>query len=231
MQNNKQPKLPPGQFESKEFRRFGLPPYADRFPKNTETIEIKVKGEVENTITVSNSQLYDLPRIEQVSDFHCVATWSCLALHWSGFRFRDFYEQVILPQANPTEGAHFVILRAQDGYRTNLILEDLLNDDVLLADTLNGKPLPIEHGAPLRLVAPAQNLKHLKQIEFWFDDSHYNYSRLRFLTHPRGRVALEERGKGVPGWLLRYFYRPQIRSNAARFQKAMATFNAKDKSS
>jgi len=142
-------------------------------------------------------------------------------------------EQIILPQVKPAEAANFVILRAQDGYRTNLILEDILNDDVLLADRLNGEPLSIEHGAPIRLVAPAhygyKNLKHVKQIEFWFDDSHYNYSRFRFLTHPRGRVAFEERGKGLPGWLLRYVYRPMIDRTAARFQKAMDGFNQESK--
>ena len=222
-------KLPPGQFEVKEFRRFGLPPYANRFPKNVETIEIKIKGEVEQEITITQDELRGLARAQQTSDFHCVATWSCLQLQWSGFKFRDVYEQIILPKVKPAKGANFVILRAQDGYRTNFILEDILNDDVLLADTLNGEALGIEHGAPIRLVAPAhygyKNLKHVKQIEFWFDDNQYNYSRFRFLSHPRGRVAFEERGEGVPGWVLRYVYRPLIGFTAGRFRKAMTTYD------
>lgn len=226
---NKKSQLPPGQFEVKEMRRFGLPPYANRFPKNSETVEIKIKGEVEQEIVITEKELGRLARANQTSDFHCVATWSCLQLQWSGYKFRDLYEQIILPQVKPKNDANFIILRAQDGYRTNLILEDILSDDVLLADTLNGQRLPIEHGAPLRLVAPAhygyKNLKHVKQIEFCFDDSTYNYSRFRFLTHPRGRVAYEERGEGVPGWLLRYVYRPMIRSTAAKFKKAMNMYH------
>lgn len=223
-------KLPPGQFETKEFRRFGLPPYAYRFPKEIENIQIKIKGEVEEEITISGVELAGLARAQQTSDFHCVATWSCLQLQWSGFKFRDIYEQLILPKAKPINGANFVILRAQDGYRTNLILEDILADDVLLADTLNGEPLSVEHGAPIRLVAPAhygyKNLKHVKQIEFCFDDSTYKHSRFRFLTHPRGRVAFEERGEGVPGWILRYVYRPMIGFTANRFRKAMNSYGS-----
>ncbi|MBC7984424.1 MAG: molybdopterin-dependent oxidoreductase, partial [Candidatus Obscuribacterales bacterium] len=97
--------------------------------------------------------------------------------------------------------------------------------DVLLADTLNDAPLSIEHGAPLRLVAPAhygyKNVKHLSQIEFWRDRGDYRPSALRFMDHPRARVAFEERGQIFPGWFLRYLYRPLIDSTVKQFSKAM----------
>ncbi len=119
----------------------------------------------------------------------------------------------------------FLIFRGQDGARTSLLLEDLLAPDVLLADTLDSSPLTVEHGAPLRLVAPAQygykSVKHLSRIEFRRDDKGYRPAAFRFMDHPRARVALEERGRWVPGWLLRYLYRPLVSVTAARFAKAM----------
>jgi DMSO/TMAO reductase YedYZ molybdopterin-dependent catalytic subunit len=96
---------------------------------------------------------------------------------------------------------------------------------VLLADTLGGEPLNVAHGAPLRLVAPAhygyKNLKHLAAIEYWTDRRHYRFPwpYPNLMDHPRARVALEERARFLPAWLLRPFYRmvmPLARAKAAR---------------
>lgn len=218
------PPLPPGQRESDSFPRFGLTPFAVRFPTEIETVRLQIAGDVETFVEVGKD-LALVGRVEQVSDFHCVTTWTRRALHWSGIRFSDFYEQIVVPRAGPSPEARFVVLRGQDGARTSLPLEDLLAPDVLLADRLNGEPLPIEHGAPLRLVAPAhygyKSVKHVNRIEFWRSGAHYRPTGLRFMVHPRARVAYEERGQWVPGWILRYLYRPMIRATAARFERAM----------
>ena len=139
---------------------------------------------------------------------------------------RDLFERVVMPQACPRPHATLVALDGQDGARTGMLLEDLLAPDVLLADTLDGQPLAVEHGAPLRLIAPAhyayKSVKHLSRIELRSEDLGYRVSGLRFMDHLRARVALEERGRGVPGWLLRYLYRPLVPGTVARFAKAMA---------
>ena len=177
--------LPPGQRETPNFPRFGLLPFATRFPSQTGRINLHVSfpdsGATANvpgpapepTPSLSSdvgAHLAQLPRIEQTSDFHCVTTWTRRGLRWGGVRFSDFYQQIIAPLCqpgaanasagaprahSPAAGASFVVLRAQDGARTSLPLEDLLSPDVLLADHLDGQPLSIEHGAPLRLIAPA----------------------------------------------------------------------------
>lgn len=223
--------LPPGQFELDRFPRFGLPQFAKRFPTEVRRISLEVRGDVGEPITISE-ELSRLPRVDQTSDFHCVTTWTRRSVNWSGFRFRDFYERIVVPGARPQRGATFVVLRAQDGYRTSLPLEDLLADTVLLADRLEGEPLGVDHGAPLRLVAPAhythKSAKHLCAVEFWRDDRHFRSpSTFRFMTHARARVALEERGTGVPGWLLRYLYRPTVRPLIWSFQRAMDQHRAK----
>jgi DMSO/TMAO reductase YedYZ molybdopterin-dependent catalytic subunit len=198
--------LPPGQRESKDFPRFGLADFAFRFPQQTDHPQIDIRGDVTSALTLGPDQLGTLPRTEQVSDLHCVTTWSRRALRWSGFRFRDVYEGLILPKAGAARDARFVVLRGQDGYRNSLPLEDLLAEEVLLADRLDGAPLGIEHGAPLRLVAPA----------------HYGYKNVkRVMDHPRARVALEERGL-ISARVLRGVYRPAIRPLAWLFRVALA---------
>ncbi|MCF8152234.1 MAG: molybdopterin-dependent oxidoreductase, partial [Sulfuritalea sp.] len=161
--------LPSGQHAREDFPRFGLLQYANRFPRETEQIRLRISGECLNTEELDDP-LAGLPRTEQISDFHCVTTWSHRALRWSGVRFADFYAHHIAPRLAPGSQVATVALRGQDGYRTSLPLEDLLADDVLLADGLDGKPLGIEHGAPLRIVAPAhygyKSLKHLSRLEF-----------------------------------------------------------------
>ncbi len=200
--------------------RFGLIPFAERFPRVTDRVSLRVEGEVAAPLD-AGAALARLPRAEQVCDFHCVTTWSRRALHWSGVRFTDFYQQVVRPLAGAAEDARFVVLHGQDGARTSLPLEDLLAPDVLLADRLDGQPLPIAHGAPLRLVAPAhygyKSIKHLHRIELRRSGVDYHPVGLRFMEHPRARVALEERGQWLPGWLLRHLYRPLIKPTARRF--------------
>ena len=216
--------LPPGQYEVGHLPRFGLTPFAVRFPTTTDTISVQIVGDVQTPVEVG-AQLQRLARVEQCSDFHCVTTWSCRGLQWSGFRFADFYRHIVVPLAAPASDAAFVVLRGQDGARSSLPLEDLLAPDVLLADRLNGRPLPIAHGAPLRLVAPAhygyKSVKHIIRVEFWRSSANYRPVGFRFMDHPRARVADEERGLWVPGRVLRYVYRPLVRATALRFEQAL----------
>lgn len=181
---------------------------------------------MEVTVHLS-SGLGELKRVEQVSDFHCVTTWTKRNVRWSGFRFSDFYEKLVLTQAHPELNAKFVVFSCQDGYRVGMQLEDLLAPDVILADRLEGQALPIAHGAPLRLVAPAhygyKSPKHVSKIEFWRDERNYRPAGYKLMDHPRARVKREERGRIFPGWLLRQIYRQLIESTKRKFAHALAT--------
>jgi DMSO/TMAO reductase YedYZ molybdopterin-dependent catalytic subunit len=217
------PDLPPGQYEIDRLPRFGLPQFADRYPQVTDRIELLITGEVQKPVEIGMA-LGRLQRIDQVSDFHCVTSWSCRQIRWSGWRFKDVVDAIIRPQARPPESATFVVLRGQDGARSSLPLNDLTAENVLLADRMNGAPLPIANGAPLRLLAPShygyKSVKHLCQIEFRFDDKDYRPSGYRFLEHPRARVLFEERGRGAPGWLLRHVYRTLVGRTIRQFEEA-----------
>ena len=132
--------LPPGQFLAPSFGRFGLGRFANRFPAQPDTVALKIGGAVARPVAIG-AQLAELPRVEQVSDFHCVTTWSCVGLRWGGVSFADFYHRIVVPLAGPEAGAGFVVLRGGDGYHCAMLLEDLLAPGVLLADTLDGLSL------------------------------------------------------------------------------------------
>ena len=219
-------KLPPGQKARGDFPRFGLSPYAKRYQKDFGELDLTIAGKCLSSIfNLSSNNLEQLSRVEFSSDFHCVTTWSKQNLKWSGFYFREFYQEFILPQTNNPESIHWVIFKSKDGYRSRMLLEDLLEDNVILADQLNDKPLCSIHGAPLRLVAPAhygyKNPKYLKTIEFHSADYQFKPPLMAFMEHPRARVAFEERGQVFPGWLLRYVYRPMINSTVKLFKQTM----------
>ena len=221
--------LPPGQIARDTHPRFGLPWLAYRFPTETGRPNIEIAGEVAKPMAVS-TELSLLPRLEQTSDLHCVTTWTKQSLRWSGISFRDFYEQLVLTHARPAEAAGLVVFFGQDGYRNALPLQDLLASDVILADGLDGAALSMEHGAPLRLVAPRhygyKSVKHIKRIEFHRDQKkHYRIPGPGFMSHPRARVALEERGKYLPGWFYRIIYRPLIRLTIWAFRSGAARYH------
>ncbi len=197
------PPLPRGQVEIEDFPRFGLMNLAFRFPTETERIEIAVDGDVEHAARLGAEDLASLERVEQVSDLHCTTTWTKRDLRWGGWRFRDVYEQLVVPRVRPESDATLVVLRGQDGYAQSLPLEDMLNPDVLLVDRLGGERLGVDHGAPLRLVAPAhygcKSVRHLCAVELWRDARSYRFPGPWFLFNPpRARVAYEERGRVLP---------------------------------
>jgi len=93
-----------------------------------------------------------------------------------------------------------------------LVLEDALADDVLIADRLDGEPLPLEHGGPFRLVSAGQygykSVKHLCRIELHAGEPSDAPARLlnqlqlkSFAMHPRARVVHEERSRTLPNSL------------------------------
>lgn len=207
------------------FHRFGLIPFADRFPRNTDSRGLTVDGAVAEELELADA-FAGLQRVEQHCDFHCVTTWSVRGLRWEGVRFADFYADIVVPQARPESSATLIGLTGQDGARTGMLLEDLLDPSVILADRLNGKPLDVDHGAPIRLVAPKhygyKSVKYLRRLTFLQPDTGYRVSGFSFMDHPRARVAFEERGRGLPGVVFRYLYRPLIRTTARKFVEASA---------
>lgn len=211
--------LPPGQRPRTDHPRFGLPWYAHKLPRTPGEIWVEVRGPDGALARLTAAELGALDPREQVSDFHCVATWSRLGLRWRGYGVREVYEQVLAPAVDPGRRATHIRFVGVDGYRDTLPLQDALADDVLLADGLDGAPLPLKYGAPLRLVAPAhyghKSIKHLVRIELL---GRAPRRPPLWLKHPRARVDHEERFGGLPGPAIRRVYRAELAANLWYFR-------------
>ncbi len=126
---------------------------------------LTIDGVVENPVVLKWDDLMALPQTEDVSDFHCVTTWSKLDMHWKGVRLLDLAALV-----QPKENATHILCYGYDTYTTNVALEEALKPDVLLAHTVDNQPLALEHGGPLRMITPQlyawKGAKWIKRIEF-----------------------------------------------------------------
>ncbi|MBA3652676.1 MAG: molybdopterin-dependent oxidoreductase [Actinobacteria bacterium] len=210
--------LPPGQRVIAGFPRFGThfhrPPPA--VPANP---AIAIAGAGAEPVAVPVADLARLPRREIAADFHCVAGWSAENLRWEGVAFSDFYRTIIEPRVRPGASISHIGFVGLDGYRSVVLLEDALGDDVVIADRLNSCALDGDHGAPVRLVSPSQygfiSTKHLCRIELHTSEPAARYHPsplidfgLRLVwPHARARVWEEERHRHLPAWLLRPIYR------------------------
>jgi DMSO/TMAO reductase YedYZ molybdopterin-dependent catalytic subunit len=207
--------LPPGQRRAEGFPRFGLH-LARPAPSVPADPVIEIRGAVAEPFALPLAELAQLPRRELTADFHCVAGWSATGLHWEGVRFETFYRLIIEPSLAADRPVTHVSFRGLDGYRSIVTLEDALAEDVLIAEHLDGRPLDGDHGAPVRLVSPAQygfvSTKHLCRIELHTAEPNENFGSpfMRpplFKRHPRSRVWQEERNGAVPAWAVRPVYR------------------------
>ena len=219
--------LPPGQRELDHFPRFGT--HLHRPPPDVPVAPaIEVAGDVSASFVVPLTDLAALPRREQTSDLHCVAGWSATHLRWEGVPFAAFYRARIEPALPTGTTVTHLSFAGLDGYASVVTLEDALADDVLLAERLDGQPLDLDHGAPVRLVSPAQygfmSTKHLCRIEVHTREPRgvraaHPFSRLMLhgplvKRHPRARVWEEERHPYLPARLLRPLYHLVIRPGA-----------------
>jgi DMSO/TMAO reductase YedYZ molybdopterin-dependent catalytic subunit len=145
------------------WRIYTVAPTMPRFDPATWKLEIG--GLVDKPMTLSYDELRALPRTSQIRNFHCVTGWSVSNVHWTGVRLGHLLDRVS-PQFS-AQGVQFT--SAEIPYVDSLTLEQAKLHDVLLAYEMNGKPLPREHGAPVRLVIPEmygyKNVKWVSRID------------------------------------------------------------------
>ena len=122
-------------------------------------------GLVERETSWTWDEFSALPQVEITSDIHCVTRWSRYDNRWKGVHIREIAKRVGIGR-----GAIAVMVHCEGGYTTNVALEDLIDDDVLLATRHDGEPLPAEHGGPCRLVVPKlyfwKSAKWARALEF-----------------------------------------------------------------
>lgn len=155
-------RVPPGQRLVKTWPVLHYGPIPSFDPA---TWRLEVGGEVEEPFSLTYDELKALGPVRVAADMHCVTGWSTLDNEWEGVPFR-----VIAERARPTPEALWVIAHCEYGYTSNLSLQAMLDDDVVLAWGHGGRDLAPEHGYPLRLVVPKRyawkSAKWLRGLEF-----------------------------------------------------------------
>lgn len=161
--------LPPGQ---QLVARDKWPLVGERLPRIDDgPWEVTVDGCVRRPRTFLLDELRTLPQVERSVDIHCVTRWSKLNVRFSGVLLREVLEVVEVE-----EKARFAsfVARSERNHSTSLPLSDALDLETLLAFGCDGRPLPVEHGGPLRTVVPGRyfykSLKWLERIELLAED-------------------------------------------------------------
>jgi DMSO/TMAO reductase YedYZ molybdopterin-dependent catalytic subunit len=171
-------RVPPGQYVTE---KWPVLTYGETPRIRPETWSLRVFGLAEEK-TWTWEQLQALPRVRITADFHCVTRFSTLDNTWEGVATRELLRGLAIDP----EASH-VMAHCYGGYTTNLPLEDFLSEYSLLADTHGGKPLPVDHGGPVRLVVPHlyawKSAKWVNGIEllpadqrgFWEENGYHTY--------------------------------------------------------
>jgi DMSO/TMAO reductase YedYZ molybdopterin-dependent catalytic subunit len=174
-------RLPPNQQLVKGER---WPLVGERGPREDDSPWIvTIAGCVEQEKKYSLEQLAAMPQTQRVWDIHCVTRWSKYDVSFTGVPL-----WTLLPDGLLTPEAKFMsfVARSANNHSTSLAISELRTIDPLVAMSAGGKPLPVEHGGPVRMVVPGKyfykSVKWLERIEclaedrlgFWEADAGYH---------------------------------------------------------
>jgi methionine sulfoxide reductase catalytic subunit len=143
---------------------------------------LEIGGLVERPRPITLAELRALPHREQSSRMKCVQCWSARAT-WGGFGFASLAD-IVKPKAS----ARAIRIDCADKWYEYMSLEEMANPRVLFALDLAGKPLPDNHGAPLRLIDPTK----------------YGYKSAKLIT----KITFVEEGKGSMACDIGPYYSP-----------------------
>ena len=155
------------------FRGNGYPPEAKEFKdllkNNFADWKLKIYGLVENPLELSLADLHVIRKQTQITEHYCIQGWTAIG-EWAGVPMT-----YVLEKCKPFESVRYVVFRSYqytdgDEFYEVLDLEIAKHPQTILAYEMNGEPLDIGHGAPLRLRVESQlgykMVKWLKSIEF-----------------------------------------------------------------
>jgi DMSO/TMAO reductase YedYZ molybdopterin-dependent catalytic subunit len=154
---------------------------------------ITVDGLVGSPTTWTWDEAHRLPAAEFHGDIHCVTTWSKLATSFGGVSVDTLFEA-----ARPLPEASYVFVTSTTGYTTNLPLADVADGKAWVVWTHEGKPLPVDHGGPVRLLVPHlyfwKSAKWVTRLTLLDHDQPGFWERNGY--HDRGDPWLEQRYQG-----------------------------------
>ncbi|MEO9019367.1 MAG: molybdopterin-dependent oxidoreductase, partial [Gemmatimonadaceae bacterium] len=171
---------------SSYFRVNGRPPvetdYLAMAAASFSDFVLEVDGLVEQPLRVTLAEIRSWPRSTQITKHDCIQGWSAVG-EWSGVAFAE-----LMRRCRPLPDARYAVLYAFDNKATSehnppgpgffygtLNMRLAQNPQTILAYDMNGSPLSVEHGAPLRLRVESQlgftMVKYVRRIEFVRDYS------------------------------------------------------------
>ena len=140
-----------------------------------------------DTQYISIDEIKALPKTDIVFNFKCIEGWSQVT-HWGGVKFSDFVQKYGLTEQGKMQ---YVGLNTPDnGYYVGIDTRSIMHPQTILCYEMNGQPLPLNQGAPLRLIIPVKyGIKHLKRIgtiyfsnqrppDYWFERGYDYFSGL-----------------------------------------------------
>ncbi len=149
--------------------------YGVTSPIDISTWQLEIVHPVtEKSIFLTLDDLKKLPKQELVFDFKCIEGWNEI-VHYGGVKLADVLAQQQLGlKSNGKDFYEFVGMETPDKeYYVGLDIKSAMHPQTLLCYELNGLPLPMSHGAPLRLVIPVKyGVKNIKRIgKIFFADA------------------------------------------------------------
>ncbi len=192
---------------------------------------LKISGLINNPFEVSLADLKSRQKFEIDAGFECGGNSPRLFqglignARWGGVRLVDLLEEAGLQR----DGVEVVFYGADKGmektrsdldmeveqsFGRSMHIDDALNPDIILAYEMNGEPLPLYHGAPLRVVVPGwYGVANVK----WLDQIHIQDSRYMGRFMGRDYVTLSKRDiGGEERWEERSVTRIQLKSSIIR---------------
>jgi DMSO/TMAO reductase YedYZ molybdopterin-dependent catalytic subunit len=140
------------------------PEYQAHVRENFANWRLKIDGLVAKPLSLSLAQLLSMPAREQITRHDCVEGWSAIG-QWRGTPLA-----LILKAAGLSTRARYLVFHCADTldgrpYYESIDLVDAFHPQTILAWSMNGKRLPVQHGAPLRLrVERLLGYKHAKYV-------------------------------------------------------------------
>lgn len=154
---------------------------------DTATWKLQVVRSPGDTLFLSLDDIKALPKTDIIFDFKCIEGWSQVT-HWAGVTFRDFAAKYNL---NAETKLKYVSLETPDKkYYVGIDMPSIMHPQTILCYEMNGQPLPMNQGYPLRLIIPVKyGIKHLKRIgtisfsnerppDYWYERGYDYYSGL-----------------------------------------------------
>jgi DMSO/TMAO reductase YedYZ molybdopterin-dependent catalytic subunit len=182
------PKLPPGQYLTRDFPVLSAGP-TPRVP--VDRWEFTVTTETGARHRRSWADLLALPAETFTVDIHCVTKWSKLTTTWTGVSLDTLL-------AGVDTAAEYTLAHSYGGYTTNVPLEDLLDGRAWVAYRYEGEELAPEHGGPARLLVPHlyfwKSAKWVRGIQLLLEDEQGFWESVGY--HDYGDPWREQRYQG-----------------------------------